>query len=597
CFPSVVEFDEKGEFVHVGLYALRSLPVYPKTVVIAAKRLIGKAFQSAKAAGDIDRFSYTILKDPDGGCAIQVGPREYTPTEITALILKKIKKDAEADFNPIGNTITEAVITVPAYFDPIQKSETERAGLEAGFERVSLIPEPTAAASAYRIEVEQEDQYIMVIDLGAGTLDVTVALLFLDDNGKLQTEEKGHGGDTALGGLDMDDAILNYVVKHYRLHKNLSDTRMRSRLRMELERAKIQLSSQEVSEVAFPTTGGDIRFQITRKEIESAVQPIIDRCRGPIRVALNEAGLAPEDLSHVLLVGGPTMMPAVQRMVMEEMKANARVVQELREIDTKGFPVHPMEAVARGAVMGAVSRIMPHGYGILWGGEYQELFPRRARYPDNGIMGFQFSGKERSIHFSLVRCAVDPQTRLEEYMLLGVYSFDIFTQPGGIEFQIEWECTENGSLDFRMVQYSTGIELPLYDVTKLQGEKIRKPARKIWSPEPYPKMKPSIQPDLFRPPQQRQPEVWRPHEMEQAIQLGQKLLTLAEERFAELPSAQQEKIRDVIAQLSRCVLSSQEDPNLRTPRIRNLNRALINLLKVNRLMTGKELYSLTSEDF
>ena len=217
CFPSVVEFDEDGNVVQVGELARRSMPVRPERVVCGVKRLIGKAYDRASETGDTSRFGYQTCRGPDGSCQIQIGRKIYSPTDITALILQKIKQDAEADFNPVGREIQEAVITVPAYFDPFQKSETERAALAAGFERVHLMPEPTAAASAYRLEVAQENQYIVVIDLGAGTLDVTVALLFLDDNGHLQTEEKGHGGDTALGGLDMDDAIIQHVVKQHRL--------------------------------------------------------------------------------------------------------------------------------------------------------------------------------------------------------------------------------------------------------------------------------------------------------------------------------------------------------------------------------------------
>ena len=296
CFPSVVEFDEQGEPVQVGELARQSMPVYPERVVCGVKRLIGRPYRRAAETGDTTRFGYQTLPGPDGSCQIQVGPKIYSPTDITSLILQKIKQDAQADFNPLGREIQEAVITVPAYFDPFQKSETERAALDAGFQRVHLMPEPTAAASAYRLEVEQEDQYIVVIDLGAGTLDVTVALLFLDENGQLQTDEKGHGGDTALGGLDMDDAIIRYVVQEHRLARVLSGPQMKARLRFELEKAKIALSTQTSTQVAFAAGVQDVRFQLHRLELEAAVAPIVARCRGPIRVALEEAGLSPGDV-------------------------------------------------------------------------------------------------------------------------------------------------------------------------------------------------------------------------------------------------------------------------------------------------------------
>jgi hypothetical protein len=437
--------------------------------------------------------------------------------------------------------------------------------------------------------VEQEDQYIMVIDLGAGTLDVTVALLFLDDNGQLQTEEKGHGGDTALGGLDMDDAILKHVAHKHRLRKMLSDARARARLRLELERAKIELSSRDVSDVVFPTSGGEINFRVTRQEVESAVQPILNRCRGPIRVALEEAGLSANELDHVLLVGGPTMMPVVRHMILEEMESNPKVVQELGEIDTRGFPVNPMEAVARGAVMGAVGRIMPHGYGIVWfNGEYVEMLPRHARYPDDGAMSFGLNRSYHSVEFSLVRHAIAPQTHRAEYMLLGAYSFDLCAEQEGSRFQMEWECTENGALNFCIVQPSTGIHLPLYDVTRLQGEKIRPPSRRTQPSEP------ASSPDCERP-YKGPMAIWRPHEMEQAIYLGRRLLELAEERVVGLPGAQQrERIDELTDHLSHAISNSSEDRSRRTPRVRNLNQALMNLLRVNRLLTTDELSALQS---
>jgi molecular chaperone DnaK len=366
CFPSAVEFDDAGEPVQAGERARRSLPVYPHSVVWGVKRLIGRPYEAARASGDIDRYAYRIEKDADGGCAIRVGRRVYTPRDVTTLILQKIKQDAEADFNPIGRSVSEAVITVPAYFDPVQKHETEQAALAAGFENVYLLPEPTAAASAHRVKVEQENQYVVVVDLGAGTLDVTVALLYLDDNGQLQTVEKGHGGDTALGGLDMDDALMRYATKRFGLQRLVQEPRGRMRLRTELERGKIELSTAETTEVSFAWQEGSVKLSLSRRELEDAVRPTVERCRGPLRVALQEAGLTPEDVTRVLLVGGPTLMPIVRQVIAEEFRQNQQVVAELAALATRGCPVHPMEAVARGAVLGVAGKISPHGYGLLY---------------------------------------------------------------------------------------------------------------------------------------------------------------------------------------------------------------------------------------
>ena len=205
---------------------------------------------------------------------------------------------------------------------------------------------------------------MVVIDLGAGTLDVTVALLYLDANGQLQTVEKSHGGDTALGGLDMDDALLASVARRFGLGSLLKDPQAGMRLRTELERGKIALSKAEETEVGFAWKGGPVKLRLKRADVEAVVQPIVQRCRGPIQVALADAGLAPE-IAHVLLVGGPTMMPIVQRTIVAEFCDNTALTEELGQLPTKGFPVHPMEAVAQGAVLGVVGKVAPHGYGIL----------------------------------------------------------------------------------------------------------------------------------------------------------------------------------------------------------------------------------------
>ena len=392
------------------------------------------------------------------------------------MILRKIKHDAEADFNPIGRAVDEAVITVPAYFDPLQKQETERAALDAGFQRVFLLPEPTAAASAYRIKVAQENQYVVVIDLGAGTLDVTVALLYLDANGQLQTVEKSHGGNTALGGLDMDDALLADTARRFGFDRLLKDPHANMRLRTELERAKIELSTAEETEVAFAWKGGPVKARLKRAELEESVRPTVERCRAPVRIALEEAGLAPQDIAHVLLVGGPTMMPIVQRTIAEEFRDNAKLADELGQLATQGFPVHPMEAVAQGAVLGVVGKVAPHGYGIIVGGQYCELLERRQRYPSKGSFGWHYWGEENTMNFSLLRQAIDPQSRREEYIQLGVFEFDCIPNTSVLECNINWEYSDNGLLHLEVVQPG-GVSMLLYDVSRLDGHAIAKPRR------------------------------------------------------------------------------------------------------------------------
>jgi molecular chaperone DnaK len=587
CFPSVVEFDDSGEFIQVGELARRSLPVHPQSVVWGVKRLIGRPYKAAEASGDIERYGYRIERDADGGCAIQVGPQTFSPREITTRILQKIKRDAEADFNPIGQTISEAVITVPAYFDPVQKHETEAAARDAGFEKVYLLPESTAAASAYRLSVEKENQYVAVIDFGAGTLDVTIALLYLDENGQLQTVEKSHGGDTALGGLDMDDAIVQIATRRSGLKKLLKDPQAKARLRTELERAKIDLSTAQETEVAFTWRGGPVKFSLTRDQLEQAVGPVVERCRGPIRLALEEANLEPEDVTHVLLVGGPTMMPIVRRTIMEEFISNPQVVEELKAIDSQGFAVNPMEAVARGAVLGSVGKIAPHGYGLLLAGEYEELLPRRQRYPSSGTMQFGYWGSERTIDFGLVRHAVNPEDLREEYTLLGMFQFDCVPNQGTLHCEMNWEYTDNGVLQLEVCQLGTGVSLPLYDISRLEGHKIAKPAR------PIPQIMTGVTASAgVTPSATVNRQSWSPTELENAVQFGKQVVGRARERVEQASGEQREKILELCSQLEGWMQNETIDSNHRTPHIRDLGRALMSLLYVSRLIDSSEVASL-----
>jgi len=579
CFPSVVEFDDAGEFVQAGEKARRSLPVYPRSVVWGVKRLIGRSYDRAEESGDIARYAYRIEKDVDGGCAICIGRRTYSPREITSLVLQKIKHDAEADFNPIGRPVDEAVITVPAYFDPLQKQETERAALDAGFQRVFLLPEPTAAASAYRIKVAQENQYVVVIDLGAGTLDVTIALLYLDANGQLQTVEKSHGGDTALGGLDMDDALLAWAARRFNLGSLLKDPQASMRLRTELERGKIALSKLEETEVGFAWKGGPVKLSLRRGDVEAAVQPIVQRCRGPIQVALADAGLAPQDIAHVLLVGGPTMMPIVQRTIAEEFRDAARLTEELGQLATQGFPVHPMEAVAQGAVLGVVGKVAPHGYGILVSDKYYEMLARRQRYPAKGSLWWKYWGEENTFRFSLLRQAMHPETRREEYIQLGLFEFDCIPMDSVLHFTIDWEYTDNGLLHLEVIQPG-GVSMPLYDVSRLDGHPVSRPRRRDMDEE-------VAEPATYSP-----RKSWSGGELQQAVRFGRSVLEMARAKMDQARGEPRARLERLTEQLACWLDDESADADARTPHVRDLGRSLLNLLHVSRLIDAKELAAL-----
>ena len=593
CFPSFVEFDERGEFLRAGELARRAAQVHPERVVWGVKRLIGKSYRQARQDGDLARFQYRIVKGPDGGCRIQVGRRDYSPADVSRLVLEKVKRDCEAPFNPLGTPVAEAVITVPAYFGPLQKAETERAAVMAGFDKVRLIPEPTAAALAYNVHVDKHDQYIAVIDLGAGTLDVTVALLYLDDQGTLRTEEKGHGGDIALGGLDMDAALVQHVAKAHGLRRAIKDPQTRAKLTREIERAKIALSTDREARVAFASPRGDVELALTRDEVEAAVRGIVDRCRGPVRIALREAGLGPRDVSHVLLVGGPTRMPLVRRMVKEEFAANPRVVQEIRAIERDGPPVNPMEAVARGAVLGAFGGITPHAYGIQLGGAYYELIPRRQRYPCTNAARYAVRGSKRSMLLSLLQKAVDPRSCREVYTMLGVFEFDYRPEPGEADVQVEAEYTDNGVLNLRVLQPSTMIELPLYGVSKLEGRRVARP------PAPLPVGRPTATPpggDAGPPGHPDGPapraEEWSENDLKDAVRAGNALLPVAEARLGRASDEEQDRIREIADDLREAIANTWEAVSIRTPQIRNLTRALLNALLASRLIDRQELREL-----
>ncbi len=591
CFPSFVEFSESGELLRVGEFARRSLPVNPERVVWGVKRLIGKSYSEVKASGDLNRFQYKILEGRDGSCRIQVGKTEYSPTEISSMILRKIKTDAEADFNPIGNIVSEATITVPAYFSPFQRSETEVAAKMAGFEKVHLIPEPTAAALAYKVNAESKNQYIAVIDLGAGTLDVTIAMLYLDEQNLLQTSEKGHSGHTALGGLDIDDAILNAVVRTHRLRDVMKDSHGQARLRAEIERAKIELSESYKACIKFNYGKGVVDLVLTREEIESAVQPVIEQCRGPIRIALNEAGLRPADLAHVLLVGGPMKMPAMRQLIQEELSENTRLVSEVESIDLRGFPVNPMEAVARGAVMGSFGAITPHAYGVLVDSAYFELIPRRTRYPCENSTYHLASDRRRSMAINVIQKALDPKTNQEVYIMLGIFQFDYHPEPGESRIQVNAEYTENGILNLTVVQPSTMVRLPLYNLSRLEGRKISKPSTPLpIQPPTYNTPPPATRGGLGGPMMPPPSVVWSQQELEEAIRTSNRLLPIVRARIGRASSEDRAHLELVTNELTQTIANrGGQDLNTITPQLRNLNRALLMALYSSRLIEQQEL--------
>jgi molecular chaperone DnaK len=312
--PSVVAVNKTGERL-VGQLARRQSVTNPKNTIYEMKRLIGRRWEDKEVQRDIKLMGYEMVKSGQG-VKVKMGDKEYSAEELSAMVLSKLKADAESF---TGQTITEAVITVPAYFDDAQRQATKDAGKIAGLEVKRIINEPTAAALAYGLDKGGKDEKIAVYDLGGGTFDVSVLEL-----GDGVFEVKSTNGDTHLGGADFDRVIVNYLLDTFKKEngQDLTDDKAAmQRLRDEAEKAKIELSTTNEVAINLPfltaTADGPVHFEtkLSRAKLESLVADLVDRTAGPCEKALKDAGLKASDIDAVILVGGMTRMPAVQEKV------------------------------------------------------------------------------------------------------------------------------------------------------------------------------------------------------------------------------------------------------------------------------------------
>jgi molecular chaperone DnaK len=455
--PSMVAFNKNGERL-VGLTAKRQATINPENTIFSVKRFIGRHFDEPETVEDRKRLPYPIEKGPQGDIRIRVPQKNqtYTPQEISAMILAKLKKDAE-DY--LGESVTEAVITVPAYFNDSQRQATKDAGRIAGLEVKRIINEPTAAALAYGLD-KKEDETILVFDLGGGTFDVSILEV---SEGLI--EVVATNGDTHLGGDDWDLAIVDWVVSEFLRDQGIDlkqDRQALQRVREAAEKAKTELSSTLETEINLPFITADasgpkhLQMKLSRAKFEQLTEKLLDRVAAPFNKALQDANLKAGDLDEVVLVGGATRMPMVQELV--------------RKLTGKepNKSVNPDEVVAIGAALqagvlaGEVSDVLlldvtPLSLGLeTLGGVMTALIPRNTTIPSRKTEVFS--------------TAEDNQTAVDIHVLqgerplakdnntLGVFRLEgIPAAPRGIpQIEVTFDIDANGILNVTAKDRATG---------------------------------------------------------------------------------------------------------------------------------------------
>ncbi len=342
--PSIVAYQEDGEIL-VGASAKRQAVTNPRNTLYAVKRLIGRRFEEKEVQKDIKLMPYSIVKAPNGDAWVEVRGKQIAPPQVSAEVLRKMKKTAE-DY--LGEPVTEAVITVPAYFNDSQRQATKDAGRIAGLDVKRIINEPTAAALAFGLDkTHKGDRKIAVYDLGGGTFDISI-IEIADVDGEKQFEVLSTNGDTFLGGEDFDQRIIDYIIGEFKKEQGVDlgkDVLALQRLKDAAEKAKIELSSSQQTDINLPYVTADasgpkhLNIKLTRAKLESLVEELIAKTIEPCRIAIKDAGVKTTDINDVILVGGMTRMPKVQEKVQEFFGKEPRK------------DVNPDEAVAVGAAI------------------------------------------------------------------------------------------------------------------------------------------------------------------------------------------------------------------------------------------------------
>ncbi len=458
--PSVVAFTDDGE-VLVGQAARRQSVTNPANTLFAVKRLIGRRFDDPVVQRDLDMVAYRIVKADNGDAWVQVRDRRMAPPEVSARVLQKMKQTAE-DY--LGHDVSEAVVTVPAYFNDAQRQATKDAGRIAGLEVKRIINEPTAAALAFGLSKGSGEQKIAVYDLGGGTFDVSL-IEIAEVDGERQFEVLSTNGDTFLGGEDFDLRIIDYLAEEFRKTAGIdlrNDALALQRLKEAAEKAKVELSTAQQTEVNLPFVTADasgpkhLLVKLTRAKLESLVEDLVERTVGPCRQALDDAGLKLADIDDVILVGGQTRMPLVQRKVREIFGREPRK------------DVNPDEAVAVGAaIQGAVLAgdvkdvllldVTPLSLGVeTLGGVMTRLIERNTTIPTKATEAFSTADDNQSV--VTVHVLQGERDRAADNKSLGKFNLtDIRPAPRGMaQVEVTFDIDANGILNVSAKDRETG---------------------------------------------------------------------------------------------------------------------------------------------